>query len=90
MYSVNEKKSDISLHVRDWWKRFSFQEESQLVGGGRKNIKNGDPHRNGDELKILKVTNREVKACKRVNVKRSIHLLNVECNLSFFHKTLSS
>ena len=46
--SVNGKKSDVPLYVRDWWKRFSFPEESKLVGGRRKNIKKGDLHRKGD------------------------------------------
>ena len=44
----NGKKWDVLLHVRDCWKRFSFAEESKLVGGRRKNIKNGDPHKSGD------------------------------------------
>ena len=39
---------DVPIHVRDWWKRFSFPEKSKLVGGRRKAVKNGDPHRNAD------------------------------------------
>ena len=46
--SANGKYSDGSLHVRDWGKRFSYPEESKLVEGRRKNIKNGDPHRKRD------------------------------------------
>ena len=37
--SVNGKKSDVLLHVRDWWERFSPPEEPKFMGGRRKNIK---------------------------------------------------
>ena len=30
--SVNGRKLDVPVHVRDWWKRFSSPEESKLVG----------------------------------------------------------
>ena len=52
------------------------------MGERRKNIKNDDPQENGDDLKILKVTIREVKACNRVNVKRFNILVN--CGAQFF------
>ena len=52
--SVNGKKLDVPLHVRDWGKRFSPPEESKLVGGRRKGIKKSGPHRRGLELNSLK------------------------------------
>ena len=64
---------------------------NQARGGKRNQIKDGDPRQNrGLEFNILKVTIFEQQACNIVHVIVSIYLLIVECNLSFFHKILSS
>ena len=46
------------------------------MGGRRKGIKNGEPHKTGTWVKIFKMTIHEVKACDRVNVKRFDILVN--------------
>ena len=49
----------------------------QARGRKEKEYKNGDPQKRGLELKILKVTIREEKACNHVNVKCFNVLVNL-------------
>ena len=66
------------LHPRkEWWKEKPYKRRRST------------PKR-GLEFHIFKVTIREQQACNLVNVNVSIYMLIVKCNLSFFHKTLSS
>ena len=88
--SVKGTKSNVLLHVRDWWKKFSSPVESKLVAGRRNNIKNGDPQKKRRFVKNFKVSIREVKACNSVSVNRFHILVNCGEQFFLFHKPLSS
>ena len=63
---------------------------SQARGGRRNHIKMAIHIETGTWVQFLKLTICEQQACNFMNVNVSIYLLIIECNLSFFHKTLSS
>ena len=80
--SNNGKKSDVPVHVPDWWKRLSSPEGSKLVGVRKNDIKMVIHTETGTWINILKMTICEVKACNNVNIKRFNMLVN--CRVQSF------
>ena len=74
--------------VRDWWKNFASTEGVRHVVERDTLQKMAIQSEKGLEFNISNVTNCKQKACNRVNVKVSMYVLILECNLSFFHKNL--